>query len=50
MFVDRVGDDGSDDVGDVQELEPGEQRVALVDLRVADMEVAVGFELVRCTR
>ena len=30
---------------DVQELEPGEQRVALVDLGVADVHVAVGREL-----
>ncbi len=45
VVVDRVGDDRRDDVGDVQELEAGEQRVALVDLGVADVQIAVGFEL-----
>jgi hypothetical protein len=43
--VDRVGDHRRHDVGDVQELEAREERVPLVDLGVAHVEVAVGVEL-----
>ena len=43
--VDVVGDDGLDQLVDVEELEPGEERVALVDVGVADVHVAVGGEL-----
>ena len=43
--MDRVGHDRQLELVDVQELEAGEQRVALVDLGVADVHVAVGWEL-----
>ena len=43
--MDVVGDDGLDQFVDVEELEAGEQRVPLVDLGVADVDVAVGGKL-----
>jgi hypothetical protein len=43
--VDVVGDDGLDQVVDVEELESGQERVALVDVGVTDVHVAVGGEL-----
>ena len=43
--MDVVGDDRLDQVVDVEELEPGEERVALVDVGVAHVHVAVGGEL-----
>jgi hypothetical protein len=43
--VDGVGDHGDLELVDVEELEAGEQRVALVDVGVADVDVAVGREL-----
>ena len=36
---------GLDQLVDVEELEPGEERVALVDVGVADVHVAIGGEL-----
>jgi hypothetical protein len=43
--VDVVGRDRLDQRVDVEELEPGQERVALVDVGVADVHVAIGGEL-----
>ena len=40
--MDVVGGHRLDQLVDVEELEPGEERVALVDVGVADVHVAVG--------
>src|SRR5438034_10599001 len=45
VVVDGVRDDGELQLLHVEELEAREERVALVDLGVADVHVAVGGEL-----